>query len=127
MRACTSTRRNFGARERPATATPARACSTRTPTWTWPCRWPAPPVGARGDAPERLAAPAVLDRLADLRGHRRHLGLHLREVPPAHDDGPEGLRGDHRGVPAMLLEERHLPEEVAGPELGDHLVAAPDL
>ena len=66
-----------------------------------------------------------MDGGVDPLGDPREFPAHRIEVSSVHDDGGHRRdRGDRRG-PSIVLNERDLPEEVAGPEL-DEMLPVPD-
>lgn len=68
-----------------------------------------------------------LDRLDDPRVDRGHRAIDRAETLPRHHEHPHRRLGGDRRHPALLADQRHLAEEVAGTELGEPGVAANDL
>src|SRR4051794_4430546 len=68
-----------------------------------------------------------LHRLADLLDGLGQALLHPLQVPAGERDDPHRALGDHGGAAAVLLEQAHLTEEVAGTQVRDVLAVAQHL
>ena len=74
-----------------------------------------------------LRRPALLDRRPHLLDRLGDAALDALQVPAGERDDPDGSLGSDRGVPERLLEQPHLAEEVARPEVRHVLTVPGDL